>query len=724
MDELQEQLQALQNQLRETNEVFKGFKDEEIELNAQEYQLEQAYKAQMKLLAEKQAAAKKAKKAAYLAKQAKQKELQKLLLKKQEAEKAKQDLAVAQMAKSKAGAEWTPQEDWRTAAAIGAPWREWAKDYQLEASHKITENMRVLLADEMGLGKTLEVIAASDMIRKATELASPDFPKFGEEVQHWIPDRLEFTQLGVSVFTSGQWEEDEFLVENASHLVKHNIDGTMTFRGEPIAVGSEIRYPSAQIESYFLENLYALKEDGHYGSEIKGSIKRPVGRRILYICPSALQGNVQEEYQKWSPERLALYIGGYTKFERDWAFENIIKPATDFVIICNYEAWIKDDSLIDMLIACKFDTLIMDEAHTIKNMKTKAFKTIKRIVDESKPAYIIPMTGTPIVNKPQDIFPLLNLLKPEDFYSESTFLVTYCEEYWPDGFDAPSRWKFKDGGLALLSKKISNNFIYRTKADVGIDLPPQTETIHEIEVDEVKYAHQAKARTAMRERATIIIDAAKGQAIQATVKIALLTRMRQIETWPAGIEMRDPVTKEITFRLDVQQSQKLDYAWNLIKEYLDEGQRVVVFSQFNAPLLELQKRAGEHHRPVMLTGSTTDSKRKEIRADWDRKTAPKPPRWNLLLCNFKAGGVGLNLTDATRMVIVDEEWSKAKMDQARGRIDRTGQTQSTHVDIIRMTPTVDQWLAGIIQQKEALVNGFEEIMNDLDIKGAIDSGLI
>jgi SNF2 family DNA or RNA helicase len=426
-----------------------------------------------------------------------------------------------------------------------------------------------------------------------------------------------------------------------------------------------------------------------------------------------------------------------TKKERNFAM-SFLPKLDDYVIIVNYEAWRRDKNLLEELGNSKFDTIIVDEAHMVKDPKTGAYKGVRQVIDACNPEYIIPMTGTPILNRPQELFWILTLVNPKDFQptsgGERDFLWRYCEEYYLEDSSTP-RYRFKAGGLDLLSKKIAKNFLRRTRKQAGIVLPEKTIMFHELERDDEAYPNQAKARKHMKEFATIVIDANAGKAIQATVMIALLTRLRQIETWPAGIVQRDKVTKEITLQLDVEESQKMDYIirkedneWEGLIPNAIEDERIIVFSQFKAPLHELRRRVelmGYH--AAVFDGDTPQNLRDEIRFDFDRSKQPEgyEPKYQVLLCNYKAAGVGLNLTGATQLITLDEEWNPGKREQAWDRIHRIGQTEEVTIHVVRTKKTVDTWLASIIDEKETVTTGFESAMlNVSSLKDALDSGLI
>lgn len=597
-------------------------------------------------------------------------------LRKIEEEKRKADLErQAAEAAQKIADDYAVLDERFDRLTAGAHWREWAKDHQIAAGKFITQNRRVILADPMGLGKTLSAIISVEMAQQATKECSPTWPFLGE-----------------------------------------------------------------------VKRVYDY-EIGDYTNKIVDAIERPVGRRVLYLCPSSLVKNVRDEWKNWAPHRNVMFIYKMTKDERNYALEFAKENFQEYVVICNYEAWRRDSKLLNTFIEMDFDTVIIDEAHNAKEMKTSIWKGINSILTTSKPEYIIPMTGTPILNRPQELFTLLNMVAPTVYYHENDFLYSYCEQYTTD--TGTVLWKFKEGGLERIAKQISKYFMRRTKDQAGIKLPPKTLIVHDLELDKESYPLQAKARQEMRQYATIVIDESKGKALSAAAVIAMYTRLRQIETWPAGIIQyaKDPMTgkiligpdgeKEIALQLDIEESQKLDYCINqssngewdgLIPEAI-EDERMVLFSQFKAPLREIAHRvnaSGKH--AIILDGDTPESLREEIRHDFDVRYTPdrSQSKWDIVLCNYKVGGVGLNLTGATQLIVLDEEWNPGKRDQAYDRIHRIGQEKPVTVHLLRVQNTIDDWLASLMENKEATVNGFDAAVsaNVDDFRRALEEGEI
>jgi len=314
------------------------------------------------------------------------------------------------------------------------------------------------------------------------------------------------------------------------------------------------------------------------------------------------------------------------------------------------------------------------------------------------------MTGTPIINKPQDLWTLLSLLDRPAFPKETQFLDDYCTR----GYD--NKWKFRPGGLESLVKKLSSRFVQRDRKTAGIKLPPPQQFVYELNLDPELYPNQAKVMRDLADFAAIVVG---DKAVSMLYIIEVILRQRQACTWPAGIVLKDDEGIR-SIRVDAYESIKIDKCIDsegegLIPEIISGGERIVLFSQFKTPLVEIERRLKEQGISVArLDGDTPDSVRAQIADDFDAKViGDKPFKWDVLLANYKTGGVGLNFTAANHAIILDEEWSPAKRDQAYARIDRVGQTKETNIHILRIARSIDTWMAQLIEQKEALVGGFE-----------------
>lgn len=461
--------------------------------------------------------------------------------------------------------------------------------------------------------------------------------------------------------------------------------------------------------------------------------------KVIVIAPSDTMDNYIREIKLWSPHRTPIKLGKMLKGERDFVLQ-AIKHTSEYVLVLNYEAWRKDTELVNDLINLKAEALILDEAHRAKTLSTNIAKGIQRLrfglndcpecgsseikdlENENEEAEciicghrafmaeftsiknVLPMTGTPIVNKPQELFPQLRLIDPVNFKEERHFLRDFCK------MKTNRHWTWQYGGEKAVVEKIKHRFLARDRQSAGVIIPPPTPVLHSIPKEEMKenYKAQYKAYQQIANHMQLLLDPEKQVAMSMVNYITALLRMRQAITWPAGIELKDVDENGDSYvvaRLDVHESIKLDKAEELIREIIEEGERVVLFSQFKAPLEVLQKRLGP--RIAIYNGDTSDYLKQQIQLDFDPKTAQSNPRYDAVLCNYKAAGEGLNFNSASQMIILDEEWSPAKMQQAYGRIDRLGQSRETTIHTIRVEKTVDDFMAKLIEEKLDMTSKYE-----------------
>ena len=472
-------------------------------------------------------------------------------------------------------------------------------------------------------------------------------------------------------------------------------------------------------------------------------------KRILIIAPNDVVSQFEEEIRQWAPARNIWTLAGMPKAQRDFVYP-LMTQQDEFIATINYEAWRKDKTVIDDLVIAGLDTIVCDEAHRIKSSEkitargvfqiayrpnhcancnlTANFhgawwdKEKSRLVDRydgicpscggvltNTVANVLCMTGTPILNKPQELFSMLHLVNRYNFPNERSFLKDYC--YSP----RPNRWAFKYGGADRLMKFMSSFFIQRTRDDAGIHVPPPAITVHNIEKDIKKYEKQYMAEHTIKNLATMILE--DGTRKDIFFVLEMILRQRQAMTWPAGINIviKDPETQEIiqTLQFDVEESQKIDEAHEFLMELLEEEERVIVFSQFKAPLYEMFDRveaAGYH--PVMATGDQTKEHKERVREDFDLKTytanPDRAPRWDVAFATYKAFGTGINLNAARHIIILDDEWNPGMEDQAIGRIDRMNSVDQANVHIFRVEDSVDDWMAGLLEEKRNITGEFDE----------------
>ena len=500
-------------------------------------------------------------------------------------------------------------------------------------------------------------------------------------------------------------------------------------------------------------------------------------KRVIVVVPADICDQWVGEAITLAPHRHVVGLYKKTPKRRHELLDEML-TRDEGMIVVNYEIWRRDTDVLAKLMKWQADSIIVDEAHALKNTSSANFKSIKSLVfvDNTCPScdaqvngiyepqvhalaprvarpcwkcgwkvgdhvknYANPLeeylatksiknalftTGTPILNSPEDIYALLHLCDPILFKTATQFLTTYCRENYLSG-----KWEFRPGAVQNLKPLIEGRFLARTYDDAGVVIPDQHVHVVPVDLDKQEYPLQHRTITQLSKAASILLDS--GARMTVMHLIALVTRKRQANVWPGGIEMKDE-DGNIVFSVgdEVQESVKMDAVSENIAKFHKEGHRQVVFSQFKTALAEMERRlVAQGYRVVRLDGDTPEALRAEIKTNFYR-AKNETPKWDILLANYKTGGVGLNLTSITKTHILDEEWNPGKRDQAYARSARMGQAEETEVYVYRIPGTIDTWMSNTIYRKEQLVNEFTEGVLDgvpdmtTSLLEAIESGEI
>lgn len=485
-------------------------------------------------------------------------------------------------------------------------------------------------------------------------------------------------------------------------------------------------------------------------------------KKMVAVVPASVCEQWAGEAMTLAPHRTVTNLAGLSKQRRTEALDAAIQHA-EGIIVVNYEIWRLDKDVLAKLMSWQPDTVVADEAHVMKNVRSANFRNVYMLamVDNLCPQcggllkglyepgpkgtrkvarpcascgwkigsvsderrYSNPLeealrtksvkhmmltTGTPILNSPEDLFPLLHFCDPTLFPNAKDFLAVYCTHNYHSG-----KWEFRGGALKHLKPLIAGRFLQRTKEDVGIELPARRVHVVAVELDEATHPLQYRTIRQLSKAAMILLES--GQKHIVTHLMTLIMRKRQANVWPGGIEIKD-VEGNVIFRVgdEVRESAKLDKALEILKWAQAEGRRTVVFSQFKTALAELEERVNAAGiRVARLDGDTKKTMRSAIKSNFYR-ALNEVPKWDALLANYASGGVGLNLTACTVTIILDEEWSPGKRDQAYDRTHRIGQEEESDVFVLRMPRTIDVWMANAIHRKEQLVEGFTGTMKGAD----------
>ena len=398
-------------------------------------------------------------------------------------------------------------------------------------------------------------------------------------------------------------------------------------------------------------------------------------QKVLIICPNTLKDTWREEIKEWAGQE-AIVVDGPKK-KREKAIQQFEEGQAKYLII-NYES----AKLHEELAKINWNTVVMDEAHKIKNRKAQQTKAVKKY----KADRVYLLTGTPMLNRAWELWSLLNRLYPKRFSSFWRFAERYCYVY-------DNGWGMKiEPGTSRqeqeLRELLEPVMLRRTKEEVLKELPSKVHHRHLVELK----GQQAKIYKQMEKEA--IAELTEGEAVAAPVVIAQITRMRQIAISPQLLDH------------GIEQSAKFDALMDIIEENY-RHRKIVVFSQFRKAIELFVSKLKE--KGIGYAAVTGEVKQKD-RAEATRKLQ-EDDSTRVMLATIEAGGLGLTWTAADMAVFLDRHWTPGINTQAEDRLHRMGQEKS--VDIINLVAknTVEQHIENLLATKaksfEAIINGQE-----------------
>lgn len=334
--------------------------------------------------------------------------------------------------------------------------------------------------------------------------------------------------------------------------------------------------------------------------------------------------------------------------------------------------------------------VIADEIHAIKNRKTQQTRALKAIKNVQ---WKTGLSGTPVVNRPDELWSILNWLYPDRYRSYWRFFRNYVEAV--TDYAAGHKYQKIVGpkNTIGLRKEIKPFFVRRRKQDVLKDLPDKYYTTIKVDLT----PQQRKVYRTMQKEMIAWIGEQESELLAAPVVIAQLTRLQQFSCAYATV---DHETGRVRL---TEPSSKLD----AVMEVLDEtDEQVVVFSRFKQVVRLLEKRLVDKGISyVSLTGDTPQADRAALVAKFQASKA------RVFTGSLAAGGVGITLHAASRVIFVDRDWSPSINVQAEDRLHRIGQKNAVQVIDIIARSTVDQ---GKHQRLELKKSWIRQILGDPD----------
>jgi len=398
----------------------------------------------------------------------------------------------------------------------------------------------------------------------------------------------------------------------------------------------------------------------------EGRLNKPV----LIIAPTSLLGNWKKEAEKFTPELIvSLYYGGKRK--------SILDNINNYDLLITTYAILNLD--IDKLKEKHFYYLVLDEAQRIKNARSEAAKSAKLIQSEN----FLALSGTPMENHLGELHSIFDTVMPGFLGSIKEFKTLYQNPIEKDhSLEVQER----------LNARIKPFMLRRTKDKVAKELPAKTQMIRSVSLDKAQAGLYETIRISMEKSVRESIKT-MGLAKSHISILAALLKLRQV--------CCDPRLLKIEEAQRIQESAKLEMLLELLEELREEGRRVLVFSQFTSMLEIIEEQMIKADIAYSkLTGSTI-KRQEEIEKFTSDKT-------QVFLISLKAGGVGLNLTQADTVIHYDPWWNPAAEDQATDRAYRIGQDKPVFVYKLIVENSVEEKIVQMQEDKKALAQAIYE----------------
>ena len=427
--------------------------------------------------------------------------------------------------------------------------------------------------------------------------------------------------------------------------------------------------------------------------------------RMAWFTKKSLIKSSAREIIKWWPNCPILPLfGNGTPDMRAMVLDMILQ--NNYIMITNYETVRTTPGIM----AVDWDLIIVDEVHKLKgganaSGPTQIWSLFKELTRKTK--FSLFLSGTPMVNKPWEMWSYLHIFQPEKFPKAKTFENMFTK--WDN-----SVMKVTVDVDQLIRGALKGQVIRRRLDEVGIQMPSLTREVRILEMNE----DQREAYDMVEQFFWAWLDKNQTKSFSMQNILAKLTRCRQISLWPPSIKVEvtskevdeegQEYLKVVKKAMELNSSSKMDETMELIEQLAEANEQVVIFANFNEPLKEIQRRC-------VAAGITCET----LTGDnsWnsgDYEEAFQQGKITVLACNTMVGeGMNLHKTDewpggASYVVLMDLWWSPAKNEQAEKRVYRPGCRHPVTSIVLQNETSVDGLIALIVQEKAEMFGNIME----------------
>jgi len=485
--------------------------------------------------------------------------------------------------------------------------------------------------------------------------------------------------ISVEAFNELKKYTDINPIKDVYDAAKSNYERLIAFKSEEDTVGSESLRPYQRVDVRFLSQVdsSAVFNEQRTGKTptILTAVIPKLGQGIV-VSPASLKINWQMEYQRWVDDEPTEVVSG-SKTRRLKIYKAFKEEKVKMLFI-SYETLRADIEDILSIIS-RVDVLIADEAHRLRNYQSKQSQALYRLRRIAQNVY--PMTGTPAVNHPSDVFGILKLLNPDKFTSYWQFIERYFG--YTEGYFGKELLGLRKDREKEFKEILEIHSVQRKRRDVMSWIPKVLERSIPIELNPIQYRHLKTI-----EREFMVGDMAIPNVI------AQITRMRQVSLDPALLSLEG-------------QSAKTEF----IKQYLeDNDEKIIIFSSFTSYLKRLQEVIPNS---VLLTGEQSQKDKQEA------VNAMQFGDARVLLANIIVGGTGWTLDNIDTIIFTDKSYNPVDNEQAADRFiptDPNKEYGAKQIITLVAKGTIENNIQALLNQKVSII----KYVNDYGYKGLVN----
>lgn len=343
------------------------------------------------------------------------------------------------------------------------------------------------------------------------------------------------------------------------------------------------------------------------------------------------------------------------------------------------------DSMLNQLITYinrgDINMIAVDEIHKNASPTSAQGKALSKLYQKTKNKVLwVPMTGTPITNKPTDVYLPLMLVGGHPY----TSYYPWCQEFCVyGGFGGHEIIGYKN--IPLLKNMLEPNMLRRLKADV-LDLPPK------IYIDE--YVENTNYQMQLYQKVASDIIASRDFILNDMNPLAKLMRLRQVNGSP---ELVDDALHSCSMKDYLSKNAKLQRLLELIEEIIERDEKVIIFSNWVEPLRVIYKYVHNICKTCCFTGTMNSADREH-----HKQLFQTDPEYKVLLGTIGAAGTTHTFTAASNVIFYDEPWTPSDKVQAEDRANRIGTTVPTNIITLMSQGTIDEKVHKILYQKQGI----------------------